>query len=190
MQITEQFNVASPVDIVWQLFANVPELARCLPGAELTGDNDDGTYDGRVTVKLGPISASFDGRATISFDNDTHRATITGRGVDRTGGNQGSVDVAVDLTDIDGNHTKATIAATITLAGPIAQFGRTGLVAEVSKRLIDEFSDCLHAKLEAESPEEAVAVEAAPVRGLSLFFSTAFTAFTRWFRNLFRRNND
>ena len=48
MEVTEQFAVTRPIADVWSLFQDVPELARCLPGAELTSDNGDGTYDGQI----------------------------------------------------------------------------------------------------------------------------------------------
>ena len=185
MDITEQFVVAQRIDAVWPLFQDVLELARCLPGAELTKDNGDGTYEGSVSVKLGPISASFVGKATVEFDHDANRIDIKGRGVDRSGGSQGRVDVGVDLEATDQSHTSVMITAAVQLAGPIAQFGRTGLVNEVSKRLIDDFSDCIHAKLDAATPEEAATVEASDVKGLSLFFASTWGAFTNWARNLF-----
>ena len=184
MEITEQFVVTQPIDAVWPLFQDVPELARCLPGAELTKDNGDGTYEGSVSVKLGPISASFVGKATVAYDHDANTITIKGRGVDRSGGSQGRVDVGVDLVPTDEAHTSVTITAAVQLAGPIAQFGRTGLVNEVSKRLIDEFSDCVHAKLDAATPEEAASVEASDVKGLSLFLASTWGAFTNWVKNL------
>ena len=184
MEITEQFVVTQPIDAVWPLFQDVPELARCLPGAELTKDNGDGTYEGSVSVKLGPISASFVGKATVAYDHDANTITIKGRGVDRSGGSQGRVDVGVDLVPTDEAHTSVTITAAVQLAGPIAQFGRTGLVNEVSKRLIDEFSDCVHAKLDAATLEEAASVEASDVKGLSLFLASTWGAFTNWVKNL------
>ncbi len=185
MNVTEQFAVTRPIDAVWALFQDVSELARCLPGAELTADNGDGTYEGSVSVKLGPISASFDGKATVLFDDETYTSTIKGRGVDRSGGSQGRVEVEVRLSDVDGVHTDVTIDAKVMLAGPVAQFGRTGLVNEVSKRLIDEFSECLHAKLDAESAAEASMIEASDVKGLSLFVSSTWGALVRWVRELF-----
>ena len=78
-----------------------------------------------------------------------------------------------------------TITAAVQLAGPIAQFGRTGLVNEVSKRLIDEFSDCVHAKLDAATPEEAATVEASDVNGLSLFLASLWSALTDGLKGLF-----
>ena len=53
------------------------------------------------------------------------------------------------------NGTKALIDADVTLAGPAAQFGRTGLINEMSRRLIGDFAACLEAKMAA--PTEAAA---------------------------------
>ncbi|GMQ94012.1 MAG: hypothetical protein BMS9Abin12_1494 [Acidimicrobiia bacterium] len=174
---------------MWALFQDVPELARCLPGAELIRDNGDGTYDGRVSVKLGPISSSFDGTATVQFDQETYTSAINGRGVDRSGGSQGRVQVDVRLLDVDGVHTDVTIDAKVTLAGPIAQFGRTGLVNEVSRRLIDDFSKCLQAKLDAQTEEEAAAITASEVRGFSLFLASTWGALVGWWRRLLSRSD-
>ncbi len=185
MIVTEKFTVTRPIEAVWSLFCDVAELAHCLPGAELARDNGDGTYDGRVSVKLGPISSSFDGTATVQFDHENYSSRIDGRGVDRSGGSQGRIGVDVRLEDVDCMHTGVSIEANVMLAGPIAQFGRTGLVNEVSKRLIDDFSDCLHAKLDAESPEAAASIRAPEVRGISLFASTTWGAFVAWLRRLF-----
>ncbi len=190
MEVIEVFTVTRPINSVWELFQDVPELARCLPGAELTSDNGDGTYDGRVSVKLGPISSSFEGSATVEFDHETYTSSIRGRGVDRSGGSQGRVEVDVHLSSVDGLETDVTIKANVMLAGPIAQFGRTGLVNEISKRLIDEFSACLEAKLDAESPDAAAAIEASDLAGISLFLSSTWGAFVKWLRGLLPDSED
>jgi uncharacterized protein len=187
MEINEQFVVTRPVEAVWELFVDVPGLSRCLPGAELIEDHGDGSYDGKVTVKLGPITAAFDGSATVEIHPDTRSLRIKGRGVDRAGGSQARVDVGVQLSPVDETQTDVSIEATMTLAGPIAQFGRTGLVNEVSKRLIVEFSDCLYAKLDAGSEEDAALIQASEVRGLSLFLASTWAAFRRWMRGLFSK---
>ena len=38
MLIKSDFEVAAPVEKVWQFFDNIPQVAACLPGAELTED--------------------------------------------------------------------------------------------------------------------------------------------------------
>lgn len=183
MKILEEFSVARPVGEVWSLFLDVPDVARCLSGAEVTEDHGDGKYSGTVSVKLGPISSSFEGKATVTTDESVHQMQIQGRGVDRTGGSQGRVKVLVSLVSTDDGHTDVSLDSDVTLAGPIAQFGRTGLVEEVSKRLIDEFADCLHAKLDAGRGEEASEIVAGDLKGLSLFFSSLWS----WITSTFRR---
>jgi carbon monoxide dehydrogenase subunit G len=185
MDITEEFTVERHVDDVWALFLDVPEVARCLPGAELTEDHGDGSYAGNVTVKLGPISSSFEGTASVISDESSHEMEIKGKGVDRSGGSQGRVKVLVKLVGTDSGHTDVTLESHVMLAGPIAQFGRTGLVKEVSKRLIDEFGDCLYAKLEAGTDEAAAAIEAADVGGIALLFSSLWS----WITSGFHKNS-
>jgi len=185
LDVIEQFTVAQPVESVWSLFQDMSELVRCLPGAEIASDKGDGSFDGRVSVKLGPISASFDGTATVEFDDETYASNIKGRGIDRSGGSQGRVDVNIRLIEAGPGHTDVTIDAKVILAGPIAQFGRTGLINEVSKRLIDEFSACVHAKLNAGSTEDASAIAAPEVRGMSLLLSSMWGAFAAWWKRLF-----
>jgi carbon monoxide dehydrogenase subunit G len=186
VDITEEFTVARPIAEVWTLFLDVPDVARCLPGAEVTEDHGDGIYSGTVLVKLGPISSSFEGKATVVTDEANHQMEIKGRGVDRAGGSRGQVKVFVSLVATDAGHTDVSLDSHVTLAGPIAQFGRTGLIKEVSRRLIDEFADCLHAKLDAGSEREASAVEASELKGISLLFSSLWS----WFTSRFRRNPD
>ena len=36
MLITTDFEVAQPVDDVWKFLGDIPSVAKCLPGAELT----------------------------------------------------------------------------------------------------------------------------------------------------------
>lgn len=182
MKIEHEFRVQRPADQVWEFFQDVPAVAQCLPGAELLDDKGDGSYAGKVAVKLGPLAATFEGEATVAPDPAGKTATIDGKGVDRRGGSRGQVAV-VYRVEPEGDETRVVIDADVHLSGAAAQFGRTGLIKEMSGRLIGEFVDCLHAKLEAETAEEAAAVEAGEVRGLSLFFSSLIA----WFKRLFRR---
>ena len=182
MNIEHEFTVARPPDVVWQLFQDVPSVAQCLPGAELLGQGEDGSYDGKLSVKLGPMAASFEGKAVVTPDPATRSALIDGKGVDRSGGSRGQVKVSYSIVP-EGNGSKVSVNADVSLSGPVAQFGRTGLINEMSKRLIGEFVQCLEAKLAAETPVEASSIRAGDVRGISLFFASLWA----WIRRLFGR---
>lgn len=185
MQIQHEFTVERPIARVWEFFQDVPAVADCLPGAELKEDKGDNVYAGVVSVKLGPMTATFEGEATITPDAAAHKANISGKGVDKRGGSRGQVTVDYALAEAEGGATQVTIDADVVLSGPAAQFGRTGLVNEISKRLISEFVECLEAKLAATTVEAAAEVRAdAQVNGLALFFSGLWA----WIKRLFGRS--
>jgi len=182
MLIRQSFEVGAPIDRVWSAFLDVPAVVPCLPGAQLIESLGEDRHRGRVTVKLGPMSFSFEGEATVTVDEATRSGLIEGKGTDKKGGSRGSVRVRYGLepmgegaagadaptTGAPGPRTRVTLETDLTLAGPAAQFGRTGLIEEVSKRLLGEFSRCLEARLAAATPEEAAAIRAADVGAGSL----------------------
>jgi uncharacterized protein len=182
MNIEQEFTVARPPGVVWEFFQDIPAVAQCLPGAELAGQSEDGSYAGKLSVKLGPMEAAFEGKATVVPDPSSKTATIEGKGVDKRGGSRGNVKVKYVIEPAEAG-SKVGVNADITLSGPAAQFGRTGLINEMSKRLIGEFVSCLEAKLAATSDEEASSIHAGEVKGISLFFAS----FWSWFKGLFSK---
>jgi carbon monoxide dehydrogenase subunit G len=186
MKITNEFEVARPVDTVWEFFQDVPSVAQCLPGADLTEEKGNGVFAGSISVKLGPMSAMFEGEATVTPDPVAKSANISGKGVDRRGGSRGQVKVDYRLDGID-SGTRVTVDADVTLSGSAAQFGRSGLINEMSTRLIGDFVECLEKKLGAATAEEAAAVTAGEVKGISLFFASLASWIARFFKRLFGR---
>jgi len=182
MKIEEAITVQNDPEAVWELFQDVPELARCLPGAELTEDKGGGVFAGQLVAKLGPMTAKFEGEATVVSNHENRTGTVDGTGTDRAGGSVGQVKMTYAINPRDGGGTVIEVDADVILSGAAAQFGRTGLIKEMSRRLIDEFVQCIEAKLAAESREEATAVRAGDVKGISLFFASLWG----WFKGLFR----
>ncbi len=187
MKLVEEFTVTESPDVVWRFFEDVPAVASCLPGAELTEITADGDYVGRVAAKLGPMTASFQGRATITRDDEQLTGRIEGRGADRNSGSRASMTLVYTIRPV-GEETGVTVDADLRLSGAIAQFGRTGLVREMSSRLTAEFVRCLESRLAAATPEEAAVIRAAEVRGLSLLFGSLASSLRRFIRRVFRRS--
>jgi carbon monoxide dehydrogenase subunit G len=181
MKITQEFEVHRPVQVVWDFFQDIPEVAQCLPGAELISDNGDGSYTGRVAVKLGPMSATFDGSAKVTPDPATHSGLIDGKGEDRRGKSRGAVKVTYTLSAQGSTATVVSVDADVTLTGAAAQFGRGGLITEMSNRLIAEFVQCCEGKLAATTVEERQEIKAAEVKPFALFLSSLVA----WLKKLF-----
>lgn len=201
MKVERSFTVARPLDDVWAFFQDIPTVAACMPGAQLTGEQAPGRCSGKVSLKLGPFSAGFEGEASVTFDQAGHCGRMEGRGVDKRGGSRSRVVVAFDVAAASAEATEVHVDADLTLSGPIAQFGRTGIVQETANILIGDFVRNLEARL-APSP----AVSAHP-KGASGELEPGVTpeteratvasgvsagrlmllALTAWFRRLFGR---
>lgn len=197
MKVEERLAVARPPDAVWALFCDVPEVVQCLPGAELLKDLGDARYEGRVTVRLGPVNAAFGGEATVHNDAEARRGRIEGKGVDRKSGSRGSIAVTYQLTEIAAG-TEVHFDADIVLSGPAAQFGRPGLVRELSARILRDFAKNLEARLAAPSGApaagEAAGADGTPpplphreVHGLSLLLGSVLGLVRNFFAGLFGR---
>lgn len=171
MKITQEFQIGKDAETVFAFFQDVPSVAQCMPGAKLTGDGGDGTYTGSVSVRLGPMTAGFEGQATVTGDPETMTGHISGKGVDRRGGSRGNVKVDYRVSPAESGSV-VTVDADLTISGAAAQFGRTGLLNQISRRLIQQFVTCLEAKLGAEDRETAAGIEADEVKGISLLAST------------------
>ncbi len=151
-QVTETFSVDQPADAVWDFLQDVPQVVTCMPGLELLDQPSPNTYRGKIRVKLGPVSAAFEGEATIvETDEAAHRARIESKGADKRGGSRATAAVTYWLTGDDGTAT-VHIEGDIKLTGALAQLGRTGIVADVASHLIAQFADALRNKLAAQAP--------------------------------------
>jgi carbon monoxide dehydrogenase subunit G len=188
MLIKNDFEVAEPVDKVWQFFDNIPQVAACLPGAELTDDLGDEKYKGRVAVRMGPVRLSFAGTADITErDNAGKRIVVHASGADEKGRGQASMVVTATLVR-SGRGTKVAVTQDLQLSGAAAQYGR-GMISDVTAVLMRDFSTTMQDRIErierGESPEQIAAAAASPAKGFTLGLRAAVMAASRVFRRFF-----
>jgi carbon monoxide dehydrogenase subunit G len=188
MLIKNDFEVAEPVDKVWQFFDNIPQVAACLPGAELTEDLGDNRYKGRVAVRMGPVRLSFAGTADITERDDAgKRIVVHASGADEKGRGQASMIVTATLVR-SGRGTKVAVTQDLQLSGAAAQYGR-GMISDVTAVLMRDFSTTMQDRIErierGESPEQIAAAAASPAKGFTLGLRAALMAASRVFRRFF-----
>ena len=147
MKLTNEFTVHTPIDKAWEVLTDLEGIAPCLPGAQLTGVDGD-VYRGKVRVKVGPVISDFAGTATfVEKDDDAHRAVIDAKGRDsRAGGNAAAI-ITAELRP-DGDATVVSVNTDLKISGKLAQFG-SGMIKEVSQKLIGQFVESLEAKIGA-----------------------------------------
>ncbi|BCP53025.1 carbon monoxide dehydrogenase [Kaistia sp. 32K] len=189
---TESFVVGHPVEDVWAFFDRIGEVASCLPGASLAGEPVDGHVEGQIRIKVGPISAEFQGVADVSRDDATKTGTIDGAGKDKRSNSatRGLIGYAVKPGDKPG-ETRVDVSIGYTLTGVLAQFGRSGLVQDVAGRLIAAFVQNLEAKLAHQAGGGEPGASAPPVvtelDAGSLVSSVILGRLKRFFAALFGR---
>jgi hypothetical protein len=137
ISLHQQFRVELPVDDTWTLLTDLPQVARCMPGANLD-EVVDGEYRGGLSTKIGPISAKYRGVAVFrEHDEVAHRAVIEARGREEKGSGSASALITTVLKP-DGDGTLVDVSSELAISGRAAQFGRS-LLAEVSNSMVDEF---------------------------------------------------
>ncbi len=188
MLIRNEFEVAAPVERVWAFFGDIPQVAACLPGTELTENLGDDKYAGRVAIRMGPVRLSFDGTAQVTErDEAAHRMVVDASGSEARGRGQASMAVTATLARA-GRGTKVTVAQDLQLAGAAAQYGR-GMIADVSSVLMRDFARNLQNRIGAadrgESPEQASPAAGSSASGLTLGLRAALMALSRVFRRFF-----
>ena len=160
MKLEQSFTVAAPVEKVWDMLVDVERVAPCLPGAEITGQGPDGSYEGNFTVKLGPTTASYRGSLRMdSLDEASRTATMHAKGTDKRG--QGGANATIVSTmRQEGEETVVDVVTDFTITGRLARFGRGGMIEDISKRMMRDFSQCLQASMASEPAQAPAAAEA------------------------------
>ena len=198
MEIENEFDVPAPVDHVWTYLLDVERVAPCMPGAELTEVIDDHTWKGKVNMKLGPVSLAFAGTVTMQErDDQAKRIVLAAKGMEQKGKGAANASVTSWLEQGDG-VTNVKMRADIHLTGTVAQLSR-GLLPEVSRKLTQQFADCLLQSMRAAevratesadvAAEVAAPVEASarakPIGGIRLGLAAIWSSIKGFFRRLF-----
>ena len=157
MKIANQFTVSAPIEQAWDVLCDLEQVIPLMPGAQLTGHEGD-DYLGKVKVKVGPVTSEFSGKVRfVEQDRDQHRAVIDAKGKESRGTGNAAATVTAQL-DEDGERTTVSVDTDLKIVGKLAQFG-SGMLQQVSEKLLGQFVESLEAKLAAENSPAAASPE-------------------------------
>jgi carbon monoxide dehydrogenase subunit G len=132
-------------------------VAQCLPGASIVEDLGEHRYKGRMSVKVGPMAAAFDGEVEIESQPREWTAIVSGKGADARSSSRATGAMTYQLTEgSSSGATRVDVVSDINLAGPLAQFGKGAVMHEVANRITAEFVKNFERALSA-APETAPA---------------------------------
>lgn len=176
--IAKTFVVNAPAAAVWDFLIDPVRVARCLPGAAITHQVDERTHAGTITVKVGPVAATYKG--TIRFehlDPAARSAEIVASGQDVRGKGGADLRMTSTLVERGAGETDVSITSHVNVLGVLAQVG-SRMIQDVGDRLFDAFVAAVRAQLE--KPSEATAAGApAPIDVLSFGSAVVARAATR-----------
>jgi len=162
MELQHRFTVPAGVEETWATFNDIEGVAGCFPGAVVT-EADAESFKGTVKVKLGPIALVYNGTGTfVEKDEATHRLVIDAKGKDKRGNGTAGAMVTATMTEAARGATDVEVRTDLNITGKAAQFGRGGVISDVSDKLLGQFVACLEQRLTAAPPESPPEEGSAP----------------------------
>lgn len=151
--VEKSFDIEQPIEKVWGLLSDPTQVVVCVPGASITEKVDDQNYKGKVSLKFGPVKASYDGAIEMQeLDHDNKKMVLKGKGLDSKG--KGSAELVMNgvLSETE-SGTSASFVMDITITGKLAQFGAR-LINEVNDHLFKQFIQNFKDELSNEGGDE------------------------------------
>lgn len=165
LQIQEKFEVAAPVDAVWQFLLDPQNVVACMPGASLTEIVNPDSFIGAVKLKIGAVTAQYQGTITyVEKDVANRTVKLLASGNERGGGTVSGTIVTRLTPSPDGRGTEVSCESSIDLTGRILQVGR-GMIEGVSAQIIKKYVNNVRALLEVPRDETSTAPSTAPEGG-------------------------
>jgi carbon monoxide dehydrogenase subunit G len=162
MEFDNSFEVPLSPAQAWTVLMDVPRIAPCMPGAELTEILDPQNYKGKISVRLGPVALTFAGRIAFDgIDDANHSARVKAQGNDAKGRGAANATATFHI-EPSPLGARVLIHTDLMLSGAVAQYGRgVGMIQATAAQIINQFAGNLRAQLarDAPPPPSAVAVE-------------------------------
>lgn len=154
MDMSGQYRIQAPRQVVWAALNDPEVLKRCIPGCRELVQKSPTELSAKVGLKIGPISTNFSGEVTLQNLDPPAGYTIAGQGTGGAAGfAKGSADVA--LTEVEGGaETDLVYTAKAEVGGKLAALG-SRLIQATSKKLADEFFSSFAKELNEPTPEES-----------------------------------
>ena len=157
MEMTGEQLIPAPQAEVWRALNDPAVLKECVPGCESIDPTGENVYQVLMVAKVGPVSAKFKGKLTLSDVKPPHSYSIAFEG---QGGAAGFAKggAQVRLSSEDQRQTKLSYDVKANVGGKLAQIG-SRLVDAAARKVADDFFTRFNEKLSAKGGAEGHAEE-------------------------------
>jgi carbon-monoxide dehydrogenase small subunit len=142
--LAQRFDLKHPRAEVWDMFQNLEEVTKCMPGASLTEAPRDNNIRGHIVIKLGPIRTNFAFEAEVKVDAANFTGNIDANGFDKGHSTRARGVINYQLSETAaGTATQVDVEVAFALSGTLAQFSRGGIVDAIANRMTQNFASNL-----------------------------------------------
>lgn len=151
MIIADTFTINAPQQKVWDFLLDIESLSTCVPGAESVTQTGENTYEGVLTAKVGPLSASFSGVAEITEQVPPDQIKADFRAKDKRTASMVKGSFSSQLNSVEANVTEVSYEINVAIRGKMGQFGQT-VIKDTAKSVSAIFVSNVRERLE--EPQE------------------------------------
>lgn len=181
MQVKLEKTIPIPASAAaaWELMQDVPALAECMPGAQITEKLDATHYQGLINVRIGPITAAFKGKIEVKgIDPGRRELRLLGTGSDTAGASTASMDLIASVRETGDGGCELVGVSNVSVTGKIASFGGR-MMNQMSNQVLDQFAVNFRNRVIGSGSGQARELNAV---------SLLFRGLWAWIKGLFRRN--
>jgi len=126
---------------------DVPRVAKSLPGVESVSKIDDTTYEGALTVRVGPIKLNLQGKIILEEQNkDAWRAALRAEAKDRMAAGAVNGKTTMSLKEIHASQTELVVETDVSILGKIGEFGQP-IIRKKADSMLKEFVENIKKQL-------------------------------------------
>ena len=150
MLIQQRATLPVPIDAAWQFFRDIPTMATCVPGVEEVRPGADDSYQGVMTLRVGPLALKMAGTLSVlERDDAARRLVLNVSAEDRRLASAAEARVTVALASTEPASTDVQIDADTTVRGKLGQFGQ-GMIKHAADDVLKRFAACVRQRLESQ----------------------------------------
>jgi carbon monoxide dehydrogenase subunit G len=123
LRFNESLTLEASPRAVWDLLLDPDRFAACIPGVQHVSRVDERTFDGAILASVGPMSGTFDFRATILDSQELEVLAARVDGTDSVTHSTVAADMQMRLSSGGPEQTELRYDTTVEVDGRLALLG-------------------------------------------------------------------
>jgi uncharacterized protein len=147
LKFTQTAQIPVAREPLWDFLMDVPRVAKSLPGVESVKQLDDTTYEGALSVRVGPIKLNLQGKIILEERNKTDwRAALRAEAKDRMAAGAVSGKTTMTLKELGANQSELFVETDVNILGKIGEFGQP-IIRKKADAMLKEFVENIKKQL-------------------------------------------